>query len=88
MSGAPGPDRYAVVGHPVGHSRSPFIHGEYARATGQAMLYGRLDVAPAAFDAAVRAFFADGGRGLNVTGNGRMARSRATIPTAWDWSRI
>ena len=67
MSGAPGPDRYAVVGHPVGHSRSPFIHGEYARATGQAMLYGRLDVAPAAFDAAVRAFFADGGRGLNVT---------------------
>ncbi len=60
-------DRYAVVGHPVNHSRSPFIHGEYARATGQAMQYGLMDVVPENFAADVCAFFAAGGRGLNVT---------------------
>lgn len=67
MNPAAGPDRYAVVGHPVGHSRSPFIHGEYARATGQSMQYDLLDVPPDRFVSAVRAFFAAGGRGLNVT---------------------
>ncbi len=67
MSVAPGPDRYAVVGHPVGHSRSPFIHGEYARATHQRLQYDLLEVVPERFEVAVRAFFAGGGRGLNVT---------------------
>lgn len=67
MSGAPAPDRYAVIGHPVAHSRSPFIHGEFARATGEHLVYGLLDVEPAAFAGAVRAFFDGGGRGLNVT---------------------
>jgi shikimate dehydrogenase len=61
------PDRYAVVGHPVAHSRSPFIHGEFARATGQALEYGRMDVLPEHFASEVNAFFAGGGRGLNVT---------------------
>jgi shikimate 5-dehydrogenase len=35
-------DRYVVVGHPVAHSQSPFIHAMFAKATGQAMRYGRL----------------------------------------------
>ena len=35
-------DHYVVVGHPVAHSQSPFIHAMFARATGQAMRYGRL----------------------------------------------
>jgi shikimate dehydrogenase len=61
------PDRYAVVGHPVAHSRSPFIHAEFARATGQALEYGRIDLRPEEFASGVRAFFAGGGRGLNVT---------------------
>ena len=61
------PDRYAVVGHPVAHSRSPFIHAEFARATDQALEYGRMDVLPVDFVAELRAFFADGGRGVNVT---------------------
>jgi shikimate dehydrogenase len=61
------PDRYAVIGHPVAHSRSPFIHERFARQTGQQMSYGLIDAAPAAFDVVVRRFFAEGGKGLNVT---------------------
>jgi len=60
-------DRYGVVGHPVSHSLSPFIHAMFARETGQAMSYRPFDVPPAEFEARVREFFADGGLGLNVT---------------------
>lgn len=60
-------DRYGVVGHPVGHSWSPFIHGLFARDTGQAMSYRLYDFTPAEFAARVRDFFTLGGRGLNVT---------------------
>jgi shikimate dehydrogenase len=60
-------DLYGVVGHPVAHSWSPFIHGLFARETGQAMSYRLYDVAPEEFEARVREFFALGGRGLNIT---------------------
>jgi shikimate dehydrogenase len=62
-----GSDQYGVVGHPVGHSLSPFIHGMFARETGQAMSYRLYDVAPEAFHERVRVFFEQGGRGLNIT---------------------
>ena len=65
MSAAPDP--YGVVGHPVGHSLSPFIHGLFARDTGQAMSYRLYDVSPAEFAGFVSGFFDRGGRGLNVT---------------------
>jgi shikimate dehydrogenase len=61
------PDRYAVVGHPVSHSKSPLIHQLFARQTGQRLTYELLDAAPEAFEDAVRRFVAAGGRGLNVT---------------------
>ena len=61
------PDRYAVIGHPVAHSRSPFIHERFARQTGQSLSYSTIDATPAAFEATVAQFFAGGGRGLNVT---------------------
>jgi shikimate dehydrogenase len=60
-------DQYGVFGHPVSHSLSPFIHGIFARDTGQEMSYRAYDVPPEEFAERVRAFFADGGRGLNVT---------------------
>ena len=61
------PDQYGVIGHPVAHSLSPFIHGLFARETGQQMIYRLYDVPPEQFAAQVQAFFEHGGRGLNVT---------------------
>jgi shikimate dehydrogenase len=61
------PDRYAVIGHPIAHSRSPQIHALFAQQSGQDMVYGALDVAPQELAVKVREFFASGGRGLNVT---------------------
>ena len=39
-------DQYGVIGHPVGHSLSPFIHGMFARDCGQNISYRLYDVAP------------------------------------------
>jgi shikimate dehydrogenase len=61
------PDRYAVVGFPVAHSWSPFIHGLFAKQTGQALVYTRMEVAPADFHEEIEHFFASGGKGLNIT---------------------
>ena len=60
-------DRYAVVGHPVAHSRSPEIHAAFARETGIAIDYRRIAAPLDGFRDAVDAFFRDGGRGVNVT---------------------
>lgn len=60
-------DRYAVVGNPIDHSRSPDIHAAFARQTGQAMVYERLLAPLDGFADTVRTFFAQGGLGLNVT---------------------
>ncbi len=60
-------DEYGVVGHPVAHSWSPFIHGLFSRETGQAMSYKLYDFVPEEFPQRVRDFFKQGGRGLNIT---------------------
>jgi shikimate dehydrogenase len=62
-----GPDRYAVLGNPVAHSQSPFIHAAFSRQTGQRVDYGRQLCPPDGFAACVRQFAAEGGRGCNVT---------------------
>ena len=59
--------RYAVAGHPVAHSQSPFIHAEFARQSGEAVSYERLLCPLDAFAATVRAFAAEGASGCNVT---------------------
>lgn len=67
-SGSPdGIDQYGIVGHPVAHSRSPFIHGLFARQSGERMAYRLFDVSPDDFVTVVTGFFAGGGCGLNVT---------------------
>ncbi|MEK6592398.1 MAG: shikimate dehydrogenase [Pseudomonadota bacterium] len=60
-------DKYAVIGNPVAHSKSPPIHAEFARQTGQDISYDRLLAPLDAFEATVRKFFDEGGKGLNVT---------------------
>jgi len=61
------PDRYAVIGNPVTHSKSPWIHQQFARATGEDIEYSRLEAPVDGFVRAVEAFRAQGGKGLNVT---------------------
>jgi shikimate dehydrogenase len=61
------PDRYALIGHPVSHSWSPFIHGMFARAALQHMQYRLIDAPSDRFRAEAVQFFMDGGKGLNVT---------------------
>jgi len=60
-------DRYAVIGNPIGHSKSPWIHARFARDCGQDLDYGRIEAPLDGFAAAVDAFRAAGGKGLNVT---------------------
>lgn len=60
-------DRYAVVGNPVAHSRSPSIHARFAEQTGQDIEYLRLLAPLGGFVEAVERFRDAGGRGLNVT---------------------
>lgn len=60
-------DRYAVFGNPISHSKSPLIHAEFARQTGQDIAYEALLAPTDGFAQAVDAFRAAGARGANVT---------------------
>ncbi|MQM38285.1 Shikimate dehydrogenase (NADP(+)) [wastewater metagenome] len=60
-------DRYAVMGNPIAHSRSPEIHRLFAEQTGEAVRYERILVPEDSFAGAVAEFEAAGGAGLNVT---------------------
>ncbi len=60
-------DRYAVVGNPIAHSKSPLIHAEFARQTNQDMAYERLLAPLDGFADTVEAFRQAGGKGVNVT---------------------
>ena len=61
------PDKYAVVGNPVAHSKSPLIHAEFARETGEDVSYVAILAAHGEFETVVERFRAAGGHGMNVT---------------------
>ncbi len=65
MSSAP--TRYAVIGNPVAHSKSPWIHARFAEQTGQDLTYEAICAPVDDFAPRVSGFFAAGGGGLNVT---------------------
>ena len=69
-------DHYVIVGNPVQHSQSPFIHAAFARATGQQLHYGRLLSPLDDFEGTLRAWVAGArdseagagpARGCNIT---------------------
>lgn len=60
-------DRYAVVGNPIGHSKSPAIHAAFAKQTGQDLSYEAMLFELDHFPEQASAFFSAGGKGLNVT---------------------
>lgn len=61
--------KYAVFGHPIAHSQSPFIHTQFAEQEGEVIEYEKILVENSreAFQAALRDFWANGGRGANIT---------------------
>ena len=61
------PDQYGIVGHPIAHSWSPFIHGMFAKATAQNLVYRLFDIAPDDFRRETLRLFTSGVRGLNIT---------------------
>jgi shikimate dehydrogenase len=61
------PDRYAVIGHPIAHSKSPEIHARFAVQTNQQMIYERLLAPLDGFAATVGKFVKQGGLGANIT---------------------
>jgi shikimate dehydrogenase len=78
-----GPDRYAVLGNPVAHSRSPFIHAEFARQTGQDIRYGRVLCPMDGFESALRTFAAS-----REEGTGPACGCNVTIPFKFEVPRL
>jgi shikimate dehydrogenase len=60
-------DRYAVIGNPIGHTKSPMIHAAFARTAGHDIEYLALEAPIGGFSARVDEFIQDGGLGLNIT---------------------
>lgn len=59
---------YAVIGNPVGHSKSPLIHASFAAQTGRKLEYGKIEAPLDGFKQSVYDFFSQPNRkGLNVT---------------------
>lgn len=67
MTTTASPLRFGVIGNPIAHSRSPFIHEAFANQTGIALRYDRILAPLDGFTRTCQDFFAQGGKGLNIT---------------------
>lgn len=64
---SPHTDRYVVMGNPVEHSRSPWIHARFAELTGQALTYGKHLTPLDGFASTLATLREQGVKGCNVT---------------------
>jgi shikimate dehydrogenase len=62
-----GIDRYAVLGNPIAHSKSPIIHKAFAEQTGENISYEAILAPLDGFEATINDLIAQGFKGVNVT---------------------
>jgi len=60
-------DKYAVIGNPIAHSKSPLIHRMFAEQTGQDISYEAIEAPLDGFAATVERLRKEGYKGCNVT---------------------
>ena len=72
-------DKYAVIGNPIAHSKSPIIHQAFARQTAQDMSYERVLAPLDGFEATVKDLIAQGYQGVNVTVPFKLLTALITI---------
>ncbi|AGH82509.1 shikimate 5-dehydrogenase [Psychromonas sp. CNPT3] len=60
-------DHYAVFGNPISHSKSPFIHAQFAQQTSQNMDYQAIEASVDDFENTLNTFFKNSGKGCNIT---------------------
>ncbi|MGB8518294.1 MAG: shikimate dehydrogenase [Gallionella sp.] len=60
-------DRYAVIGNPISHSKSPLIHKMFAEQTGQDMSYEAIEAPLDGFAVTLQRLINEGYKGCNVT---------------------
>lgn len=60
-------DRYAVIGNPISHSKSPLIHTLFAKQTGQDISYEAIEAPLDGFAATIGRLRSEGYKGCNVT---------------------
>ena len=60
-------DRYAVMGNPISHSKSPQIHQQFAEQTKEELSYEKIKVETENFADDVASFQKNNGKGLNIT---------------------
>ncbi|QPF82000.1 shikimate dehydrogenase [Bradyrhizobium genosp. L] len=65
-------DKYAVVGNPIDHTKSPLIHLSFAKETGQTIDYIAIEAPVGGFSDVVDRFRREGGVGLNITAPFKM----------------
>lgn len=60
-------DKYAVIGHPISHSKSPLIHQAFATQTHQDIFYQAIEAPLDGFNATIERLVSEGYKGCNVT---------------------